>query len=200
MTVYSPRIGVRRATELLATLEDPHHRAIIANYRRHALLEIAGRWPEILAPELTVEHPVYRISVDGVMRTLSGRAAVAAFYRGLTEAGRTVFGPIEQRLVVADWGFAAEATFQRHAPGATLLRHHPDLDPDATYRVEWPVASFWHYTDDARLIGEHVYACGDETVAPAEPGAGMTFEQARDEAEALLEARLPTLVPTGDHR
>ena len=190
-TIYSPRIGVRRADELLADLDNPHHRAIIANYRRHALLEIAGRWPEILAPELTVEHPVYRISVGGVMRTLSGRDAVAAFYRGLTDAGRTVFGPVEQRLVVADWGFAAEATFQRHAPGAALLGDHPGLDPDTTYRVEWPVASFWHYTDDARLIGEHVYACGVETVAPAGPGEGMTFEQARVEAEALLDVPLP---------
>ena len=37
--------------------DNPRHRAILKNYRRHGLLEVAGRYKELLAPDMTVEHP-----------------------------------------------------------------------------------------------------------------------------------------------
>jgi hypothetical protein len=31
----------------------------VANYRRHALLEVTGEWEPIFAPDMTIEIPVY---------------------------------------------------------------------------------------------------------------------------------------------
>jgi hypothetical protein len=54
----------RAADETLAVTENPRHRQILENYRRHAILETTGRWQEIFTPEMTVEHPVYRVSAS----------------------------------------------------------------------------------------------------------------------------------------
>ena len=40
----------------LENVDNPRHRAILKNYRRHGLLEVAGRYQELLAPDMTVEH------------------------------------------------------------------------------------------------------------------------------------------------
>ena len=51
---------------LLRTVEDPRHRAILSNYRRHALLEVSGRYEEILTPAMTISNPVYRLTEASV--------------------------------------------------------------------------------------------------------------------------------------
>lgn len=109
-----------RIDRLLAKTHDEHHRAILRNYRRHVLLELAGRWPEILTPEMTVEHPVYR-SVMGAQTTVyDGIDEVAGFYRGLSEAGMQVSSPVEERVAVADWGLATETHSLQVLPGRVL--------------------------------------------------------------------------------
>jgi hypothetical protein len=52
-------IGLNAAAHdrLLETLDNPRHRRIVANYRRHALLEVAGEWEPIFAPDMTIEIP-----------------------------------------------------------------------------------------------------------------------------------------------
>jgi hypothetical protein len=192
LPTYSPLTHTRVAEELIRTLENPHHRAILENYRRHALLEVAGRWEEILTPEMTIDHPVYRISVNGSMTVLDGRDAVARFYHGLTESGTNVFGPVEQKIAVADWGFAAEALFQQHLTGAALLAQGgaPEtVAEDGTYRIEWSVNSAWHYTADARLIGEHIYAAhGPRTIERCDPDDMISPAQASALLAPVLEA------------
>jgi hypothetical protein len=59
----------RQIDALIERTGNPRHRAILRNYRRHVLLELAGRWPEILTPEMTVARPVYR-SVTGSRTTV----------------------------------------------------------------------------------------------------------------------------------
>ena len=56
--------------------DDPLHKAILKNYFRHLLLEVAGYWDQIIVPELTVEEPMYRVGDRRVMHVLSGKAAV----------------------------------------------------------------------------------------------------------------------------
>jgi hypothetical protein len=185
--IYSPLTHTQTADALLKTLVNPHHRAIIANYRRHALLEVAGRWPEILVPEMTVDHPVYRISVDGKTTVLDGREAVAGFYLSLTVNRANVFGPVSQILAVADWGFAAEATFQQHLTGDKLIARGVSADANKIYRSEWRVASIWHYTMDAKLIGEHIYEeNGSRTFVECDPSEVVSPEQAMKMLEPVL--------------
>ena len=43
-------------TELLKVTEDPLHRAILENYRRHIHLELAGQYEQIVAPDMMVPY------------------------------------------------------------------------------------------------------------------------------------------------
>ena len=49
-------------TELLKVTENTHHRAILENYRRHIHLELAEQYEQIVAPDMMVDDPVYRIN------------------------------------------------------------------------------------------------------------------------------------------
>jgi hypothetical protein len=190
--VYSPLTHTQATEVLLAATVNPQHRAILLNYRRHALLEVAGRWPEILVPELTIPHPVYRIVADGKTMLLDGHDAVAGFYQAMLERRANVFGPIEQKLMVSDWGFAAETIFQAHMTGNQLMANDPSADPDKTYCIEWRAASIWHYASDARLIGEHVYEePGSRTVIECDPSELITPEQAAQMLAPVLAKTLP---------
>ena len=43
---------------LIDATENPRHRYLLEAYNRHRYLEMAGRYKEIFAPDMTVEHPV----------------------------------------------------------------------------------------------------------------------------------------------
>ncbi|MFT3864300.1 MAG: hypothetical protein QM729_08510 [Solirubrobacterales bacterium] len=156
----------------IARTEDPHHRAILENYRRHVYLEVSGRIDEILSPEMTVEHPHYRISWAGQVRVLDGTREVRAFYTELGHAGAVLWNT-EESVAVADWGFAAELTLHQLLPGAALAADGEEVDDqEATYHLSSRQAFVWPYDERARLRGEHIYEDVStrrfEKVAPAD--------------------------------
>jgi hypothetical protein len=71
----------RQVEAFLHATEKPLHRAILKNYLRHLLLEVAGYWDQIIVPELTIDEPMYRVGDRREMRVLSGKNAVEGFYR-----------------------------------------------------------------------------------------------------------------------
>ena len=137
--------------ELLRTTENPRHRAILANYRRHALLEVSGRYEEILVPEMTIAQPVYRLTEGPQTLVLDGYQAVHDFYAMLSAAGAIVLGPVDVELVVAVWGFASECMFHHFRPGRLLMEIEDIDDPDATDFVKHLLAFHWPYDDEQRL-------------------------------------------------
>ncbi|MFI1389121.1 hypothetical protein [Streptomyces griseoaurantiacus] len=143
---------------LLRATSDPSHRRILANFRRHVLLEVAGRHEEILTPEMTVEHPVYRLVEGRANVVLSGTREVLRFYEETSRARANVLWTTGLRPAVADWGFAAEGDFHRQLPGRFLGEEHIGVDdPQATYLVSCRAAFIWPYDPEGRLEGEHVY-------------------------------------------
>lgn len=144
---------VRAADALLETTGNPRHRRILANYRRHSLLEVTGRWPEILSQDMTVEHPVYQLDADGQSVRLDGYEQVAGFYQSLVDGGATVIVLEDEELAVADWGIASEAWFNIYLLGSVV----PDGDPAKFYVRRQLIAMHWRYDRAQRLIGEHVY-------------------------------------------
>src|SRR5207253_408977 len=66
---------------------------------------------------------------------------------------------------VNDWGIASYSTFVRFTTGAVLAGEGQDVPkPDDTqYAQHLPMAMFWKYTDDARLVGEDVFMLADPT-------------------------------------
>lgn len=155
------------ADEALSRTENPRHRRILENYRRHALLEVLGRWEEIFDPAMTVEHPVYFLNVGGTSVTLDGADQVKGFYKSLVESRTNTIVLENEELAFADWGLATEATFNTFVAGPDL----PGGDPGRFYVVRQLVSMHWPYDARARLIGEHVYehAAGSETVELPEP-------------------------------
>lgn len=173
----------------LAVTTNPHHRAILKNYRRHGLLEVSGRWQEILSPDMTVEEPIYRIMFHDRTVVYDGMEAVRGLYSGLADIEPMLFGPIDEKVSVADWGFASESQFDVYMPGAELAKIGYEVeDESAVYQARIPVAFIWHYTNDARLIGEHVYQdWGSAEIYPADIDSLPSAEQAREILAPLLE-------------
>jgi hypothetical protein len=186
--IFDVRNVVTQPDALLAVTENPRHRAILLNFRRHALLEVSGRWKEILRPEMIVDDPYYRINENGKSVHLRGIADIGAFYAGLTEAGLNVFGPIRENIAVADWGLAIESFFGNHVPGRVLRDQGEDIDdPDAYYQLTHYMASFWPYDADCRLAGEHIYEdTGSRRIEKMDPADVITPEQARRLLAPLL--------------
>ncbi len=180
--------------ELLAVSESPRQRRILLNFRRHAMLEVAGRWREILVPSMTVPHPVYRVDDDGMTTVFDGLDAVAGFYRNVAEAGLTVFGPLDEQATVSDSMYSAESVFAQITPGRVLAERGEDIDdPDAHYLLVHEIAMFWPYTDDGILIGEHIYeASGSRRIYKMDPADVVSPQQAAAVLAPLIDAQLAT--------
>lgn len=188
MDIFDVRNVVREPDALLAVTDNPRHRAILLNFRRHALLEVSGRWPEILEPDMIVNDPCYRINENGRSLHLRGKADIGAFYAGITGARLNVFGPISEHIAVADWGLAIESFFGNHVAGHVLRGQGEDVDdPEAYYQLSHYMASFWPYDPEGRLIGEHIYEdAGSRRIEKMDPADVITPEKARELLAPLL--------------
>jgi hypothetical protein len=188
-----PRILTRAAETLIPKLNDPKHRAILQNYRLHALLEVSGRWREIFVPGMSVDRPLYRI---GGTSQLEG-PEVHSLYQSLVDKGTSIMILEPETLVVGDWGFASEAKYHTYITGETArARGHADADPAKKYVEAYWICMMWPYDDQARMIGEHTYTgagrpelqeCPDEEfIDLAEVGAAYAplIEQARADLNA----------------
>lgn len=155
---------------LIDATTTPLHRKILINYRRHGLLEVSGRYDELLAPEMTVSHPHYRIFEGGQSVILDGMGQVHEFYRTLAEMDMLVMWTGKQKISVGDYGFSGEAEFSQFVPGRMLgdnvfgsLADGEDAptessyDPNSYYLVRRTLAFFWPYDKTGKMIGEHVY-------------------------------------------
>ncbi len=163
---------------LLARTVNPLHRKILINWRRHACLEIMGRYEELVAPDMTVPHPIYRLHNETGTTVLDGMDAVVGFYRRMTESGATVMGMTDDRIAVNDWGFAIESTFLHFYPGKVLAAGGVDIDDeDATYLATYPQVMVWSYTPHGLMIGENIYN-GRRTITKPAPEDVITPAEA----------------------
>ncbi|MGV9710345.1 hypothetical protein ACWDTI_06750 [Gordonia sp. NPDC003424] len=186
---------------LIENLDNPVHRRIIVNYRRHGLLEVSGRYTELLAEDMTVRHPHYRIFEGGQGVILDGLDQVHQFYATLADMDMLVMWTGRQKMAVADWGFAGEAEFNQFVPGKMLGDNvfgsmgaddspasASGFDPDAYYLVRRTLAFVWPYDENMRMIGEHVYEDSDsKVVTKVGPGDVITGARAAELLAPLIE-------------
>lgn len=182
----------RAIDKFLETIENPLHRRIISNYRRHAIFEICGYKDQIFTPDMTVEHPRYYLNANGVSMTLDGRDEVLGFYSSLEQRAATVMVVENEQLAVSDWGFASEAWFNSFMPGS-LVPEGWDADPNKFYILRQFLCMHWPYDEQGRMMGEHVY----EHAAIAElkeigEDEYITLEEAREKLMPLQQ-ELPAL-------
>ncbi|MCP2255452.1 hypothetical protein LY13_004228 [Prauserella aidingensis] len=181
----------------IAETDNPRHRAILKNYRLHGLLEVSGRYEELLSPTMTVEHPHYRIHEGGQSIILDGMAEVRAFYRSLVEANALVMWVAEQDIAVNDHGFSGEVVFNEFVPapmleGSAFGNIQAGEDPSEIYLLKRTLAFVWPYDEHCRMIGEHVYedAASREITKP-DPADVITAERAAELLAPETDKELP---------
>lgn len=141
--------------ELLEQTTKPLHRAMLLNYMRHVHLEGSGQFDKIVAPDMMVDEPVYRVAWGANPAVIKGKDGVVAFY---TSVGEAVLWNSDDLIAVADWGIADELTFHQLARGGDLRAVGYEVErDDALYHVSSRQAFIWPYDGRARLVGEHLY-------------------------------------------
>jgi hypothetical protein len=162
---------------LLERTTKPLHRAILLNFWRHVHLEGAGEYDRIVAPDMIVDHPVYRVTWGANPAVIEGKEAVQEFYKSVGEA---VLWHSDDRLSVEDWGICDEITFHQLSVGSGLeaVGYHVD-HADRLYHVSSRQAFIWPYDERARLAGEHLY----------EDKTSLRIEEV-DRSEAITPARV----------
>lgn len=173
---------------LLETTENPRHRWLLQAYNRHRYLEMAGRWQEIFAPEMTVEHPVYHFNVFGINSVLDGAAAVQAVYEEWARTAQCVFYAEDEKLAVGDNMIVSTATIYQQTPGALLVEAGVPVDADAHYLVGNVEHMIWPYDDEGRLIGEDVWEIDESKrqIIPLEPTEVLTIEMSAKLLDPLI--------------
>ncbi|MFI0374447.1 hypothetical protein ACH35V_41870 [Actinomadura sp. 1N219] len=171
----------------LAVVDDPKHRHMLKNYRRHALLEVSGFWEDILIPAMIVDHPVYRLTERGKTLVCDGMAEVRKFYAEIVGGGMNVFGALEEEVAVSDYGIFIEAVFAQIVRGDAAALAGEGTDPDGTYQISHRFAAAWPYRD-GRLVGEFIYDdTGSWRVDEVERSALLSPADARKALAPYLE-------------
>ena len=152
--ITETNIAVRR---LIETTENPRHRYLLQAYDRHRNLEMAGRYEEIFAPEMTVDEPVYHFNMLGKSFTLNGAKEVQGVYREWTETAQCVFYAENEKLAVSDEMIVSRSVLYQQTLGSVLSAEGAPVDPDAMYLVKSAEHMIWPYDDSGRLIGEDVW-------------------------------------------
>ncbi len=142
--------------ELLKKTTNPLHIAILENFRRHIHLEGAGEFDKIVASDMTVDHPTYRITWGAEPKVIEEKEGVVGFYN---IAAQSVLWHSDDLLAVADWGIADELTFHQLIKGQGLLDLGFEVkDPEKIYHYSSRQVFLWPYDPEtARLKGEHLY-------------------------------------------
>jgi len=183
---------MKPTAQLLERTTKPLHRAILLNFWRHVHLEGAGEYDRILAPDMIVDRPVYRVTWGANPAVIEGKEGVRAFYESVGEA---VLWHSDDRLAVEDWGICDEITFHQLAVGSDLRLIGYQVDhADRLYHVCSRQAFIWPYDERARLVGEHLYedktSLQIEEVNRSEAITPARVREIHREQLAKLEARL----------
>src|SRR4051794_26172533 len=183
--------------ELIAVTENPRHRYLLQAYDRHRNLEHAGRFEEILAPEMTVDRPVYRFSLlDQPPMLLEGREQVEPLYRHWAETHQSIFYNESETVAVGDWMVVSTMVGYQQTSGSALVAGGVEADEDAMYLLRGRVAMIWPYDERGRLVGENVWEYDDSEhdLIKLDPDDVLTTERAAE----LLEPFIKPLRPFDD--
>jgi hypothetical protein len=178
----------RAVERLIETTDDPRHLYLLHAYNRHRYLEMAGRYQEIFAPEMTVAKPVYHFNTLGKTLTLDGAEAVKSVYREWSDTAQCIFYVDHEKLAVSDTMIVSTSLMYQQTPGSVLAAEGVPVDPEATYLVKTAEHMIWPYDDRGRLIGEDVWEY-DETARefiPLDPVDVLTVEHSAKLLDSLI--------------
>ncbi|MDG5481641.1 hypothetical protein [Mycolicibacterium gadium] len=178
----------RAVERLIETTDNPRHLYLLHAYNRHRYLEMAGRYEEIFAPEMTVESPVYHFNMLGKSLTVEGTEAVKSLYSAWSDTAQCIFYADDEKLAISDTMIVSTSFIYQQTPGAVLAAEGAPVDPGATYLVKTAEHMIWPYDDQGRLVGEDVWEY-DETARQfieLDPVDVLTVEQSAKLLDALI--------------
>ena len=172
----------RAIDALLATTTKPRHRYLLQAYYRHRFLEIAGRYEEIFAPEMTVSSPVYNFKYSGIAARIDGADGIKGLYSLWAQTNQAIFYVDKEQVAVADNFIASVSTMYQQILGKSLSERGIKVDDDKAYYLykTHGVQMVWPYDDQGRLIGEDVWETQPEKseVIKLDAADVVTTEQA----------------------
>jgi hypothetical protein len=160
---YDIRLLTKAADDLLRTVTNPRHRKILINYRRHAILEVCGRYDEILAEDLTIANPDYLMYVGGAPIRYDGHDRVKALYGSMVQTNICVMMFENEVLRVDDNGFSTRVTFHIFMPAAIALHFGAPIEAHQLDEMVIQTTDrimVWDYDEDGRLKGENIWVGG----------------------------------------
>ncbi|MDT0271105.1 hypothetical protein RM844_33030, partial [Streptomyces sp. DSM 44915] len=107
---------------------------MLHSYNRHRYLEMAGRYEEIFAPDMTVEKPVYHFML-GKSVTVEGTEAVMGLYHAWKDTAQCIFYADDEKLAISDDMIVSTSYIYQQTPGVLLAAEGVPADPEATYLV-----------------------------------------------------------------
>ncbi|GAB2633207.1 hypothetical protein ABI214_15140 [Prescottella soli] len=174
--------------QLIEQTVNPRHLYLLQAYNRHRNLEVAGRWEEIFAPDMTVEEPVYNFNTFGRTIRLEGADAIKKVYSEWAGTGECIFYVEDERIAVGDNLICTDFVLYQQTPGAALAAEGIDVDPQATYLMKNRQYMNWPYDDQGRLVGEDVWEVDPSTreYIRLDPSEVLTCAQSAPLLEHLI--------------
>ena len=165
---------------LLAVTDKPRHRFMLMAYARHRALELAGRYPEIFAPDMMAPEATYHFVYGGNNVVLTGHEQIKSLYRMWAQTNQSIFYIEKEEVSISDHHITSVSTVYQQVSGKTLrdnkllaflpkfigrklLEHalakdnHKADDNDMYLYSAKGVQMIWPYDDQCRLMGEDVY-------------------------------------------
>ncbi|WP_124713776.1 hypothetical protein [Mycolicibacterium nivoides] len=177
----------RAVERLIESTDNPRHLYMLHSYNRHRYLEMAGRYEEIFAPDMTVEKPVYHFNMLGKSVTVEGTEAVMGLYHAWKDTAQCIFYADDEKLAISDDMIVSTSYIYQQTPGVLLAAEGVPADPEATYLVKTAEHMIWPY-ENGRLVGEDVWEY-DETAREfiqLDPADVLTVEQSAKLLDPLI--------------
>ncbi|NOP99323.1 MULTISPECIES: hypothetical protein [Mycolicibacterium] len=177
----------RAVERLIETTDNPRHLYMLHAYNRHRYLEMAGRYEEIFAPDMTVEKPVYHFNMLGKSVTVEGTEAVEGLYHAWKDTAQCIFYADDEKLAISDDMIVSTSYIYQQTPGVLLAAEGVPADPEAIYLVKTAEHMIWPY-ENGRLVGEDVWEY-DETAREfiqLDPADVLTVEQSAKLLDPLI--------------
>lgn len=173
--ITQTNIAVER---LIETTTNPRHQYLLHAYNRHRYLEMAGRFEEIFAPDMTVAEPIYHLNMLGQTLTLEGAEAVKGVYSQWSASAQCVFYAEDEKLAVSDDMIVSTSFIYQQTPGKVLAAEGLPVDPEAWYLMKTAEHMVWPY-ENGLLVGEDVWEYDERhrEVIPLDPAEVLTVEQ-----------------------
>ncbi|AIY44793.1 hypothetical protein [Mycolicibacterium fortuitum] len=177
----------RAVERLIETTDNPRHLYMLHAYNRHRYLEMAGRYEEIFAPDMTVEKPVYHFNMLGKSVTVEGTEAVKGLYHAWKDTAQCIFYADDEKLAISDHMIVSTSYIYQQTPGVLLAAEGMAADPEATYLVKTAEHMIWPY-DNGRLVGEDVWEYDESAreFIQLDPADVLTVEQSAKLLDPLI--------------